>query len=174
MHARKVFQALVAAAGLLTMAAPPSHAATTAIVSFEGTITVTPSSTGLSQPIQFCFITTESSCGIQAAPSGAAIGGGIDPANSQAYDGLRGTGSYVEACAAVTGLAPTGSATVTAVPHSTTTFWSKALTLSFARTGTDVAISGDAIGRATYVPLQVPACGQPMQVLVAGTIEFTG
>jgi hypothetical protein len=177
MFVRKTLATLLAAAGLVAAGAAPGNAAVPTVVAFEGRITVTPSLSGQPQSLQFCFYAA-TCVNSTATPDGTATGAGVDTSASgakvaQVVDGISGSATYVEACGAA-GLAPTGTATITTKVHRMTDDnWSNDLTATWTRTGTVASISGDATGLALFIPLGVPACGQPLQVLVVGSAQIS-
>jgi hypothetical protein len=171
MGVRKTLGALLAAPALVAALAAPSQAATTGVVSFAGTVMVTPNVTGSPQTLSFCFFKAVAGCG--SLPASTGVASGADTAGL-AIDGLRGTVTYVEACGPA-GIAPTGSATITAnVHYAATNLWSlQNIVATWDRTGPVAQIGGQALGIALFVPAGVPACGSPTPVVVAGSAALT-
>lgn len=169
MKVRKTLGTLVTAAALVAGTAGPSQAATTGAVTFAGTVMVTPTVSGSPQTLSFCFYKAVAGCGSLPASTGFAAG--ADNAGL-VVDGLRGTATYVEACGPA-GVAPTGTATITAQVHyAATNSWSSDIVASWDRTGTVALVTGQAFGVSLFLPAGVPSCGTPIPVVVTGAVEL--
>jgi hypothetical protein len=169
MNVRKTLGMLLAAAALVAGTAGPSQAATTGAVSFAGTVMVTPTLNGSPQTLSFCFFKAVVGCGSLPASTGVAAGA---DSSGLAVDGLRGTATYVEACGPA-GIAPTGTATITAQVHSAVSGeWSNDIVASWDRTGTVALVNGQAFGVSLFIPAGLPSCGTPTPVFVTGAVEL--
>lgn len=171
MSFRTYVGALLAAPVLVAVTATPGHAAGDAMVAFRGTVTVTPTATATPTVLPFCFGSL--ACGNGATPTGTVLGASVQPTT---IDGLRGTATYTEVCAADTGLAPTGTATIIASVHdASTSSWSRNLSAKWTRVGLVAVIEGEASGVALFVPqasTQPPACGHAVPVDVIGAVQL--
>jgi hypothetical protein len=157
--------------------ATPGLAAGDALVAFAGTVVVTPRSVPTPTALPFCFRGT--GCDNTVTSTGTALGASTGLA---VVDGLRGTATYLEACTAGTGLAPTGSADITANVHEQLpSSWSRDVTATWLRVGLVAVIQGEATGAALFVPKpavapavpSAPACNQSMPVQVIGAVRLT-
>jgi hypothetical protein len=168
MRFRNTLGALLVVPALVTALAGQGNAATVGKVSFAGIITVVPSESGAPQQLDFCFKAVGAGCEVNAPQNGAAFGA---DSVGLAVDGLEGQATYVETCTAGTGLAPVGTAGIGAALHYPVgDAWGGAFGASWLRIGTVAAITGDATGVALYIPLGVPMCEAPVQVLVVGSV----
>jgi hypothetical protein len=172
MNVRKTLGTLLVAAALVAGTAGPSQAATTGAVTFAGTVMVTPTVNGSPQTLSFCFFKAVADCG-SVFPASTGLAAGADNVGL-VIDGLRGTVTYVEACGPA-GVAPTGTATITAQVHyesQGTGNWSNNIDASWDRTGTVALITGQAFGVSLFLPAGVPSCGTPTPVVVAGAVQL--
>jgi hypothetical protein len=174
MHVRTTLVALLAAAAMTAVSAPPAHAATATAVTFGGRIAVTPTLTGVPVTEAFCFSIT--SCGNTAVPEGAAAGATLRTEGTApvAVDGLRGSITYAEACG-LAGFAPTGSGSITVSAHDAVAgTWTQDVTATYDRTGTIMRFNGAVSGVVSFVPAGVPACGASTEVVLSGVLSVLG
>lgn len=174
MKVRKVLGLGLSVPALVVALAQPSDAASTSIVTFGGTIQVTPTALPQQQQLDLCF-SAVTSCVNGAESSGMAAGAAADPAalKADAVDGLQATATYTEACAPATAIQPVGRAELTGKVHDAVAgTWSRDVSATWTRAGLVAVIQGEAVGTALFTPAGVPACGRPLQVAVAGAIEL--
>ncbi len=169
MNVRKVLAILVAAPSLVVAMGAPGHAATTGVVAFAGTLSVTPTLSPGAGSVDVCFATL-TPCANTVSSTGIAAGADV----AQAVDGLQAHAAYTEICAPVTGLPAMGSATLTATVHQLpSSTWSAPISATWQRVGLVAVIQGGATGAALFVPAGPATCGQPVQVAVIGAAAFT-
>jgi hypothetical protein len=171
MDVRRAAGLIVAVPSLLVAMALPGNAATTGVVTFAGTVTITPTMSPGTGSLDACFFGVET-CLNDKPSKGVAAGADV----AQAVDGLQAHAEYTEVCAAVTGFPATGSATLTASVHQVpSSAWSAPVTATWQRVGLVAVIQGGATGAALFAPVAPApaACGQPVEVAVIGAAEFT-
>jgi len=172
--------ALLAAPGLLMAMATPSHAAPdVGVIVFAGTLTITPGSG--SQVGSFCFYAPNDDCDNAVPSTGVAVEVAvsadvdvIEDGGPLSGDGLRGSFTYTESCAPVTGTAATGSASIAASVHETNgEGWETGEDVhdvQWERTGLVALITGEGTGVAAFAPLGIPTCGQSLGIVVVGVV----
>lgn len=178
-NVRKTLGLAAAVPALVLALAQPSDAATTGVVTFAGTIQITPRAVAQQVFTDVCFLGPAKTCANDAESSGAAAGAAAGTAldalaqQARAVDGLQVRATYTETCAAGTGLSPLGSAQLTGKVHDAVTgAWSEDIDAAWTRAGLVAVISGDATGVALFTPAGVPACGAPMPVAVTGAVAL--
>jgi len=172
---RKTMGLATVVPALVLALAQPSDAASTGVVTFAGTIQITPRAVAQQVITDVCFFGPAKACANAAESSGAAAGTALDAAalGAEAVDGLQVRATYTETCAAGTGLSPVGSAELTGKVHDAVTgAWSEDIRATWTRAGLVAVISGDATGAVLFTPAGVPACGASMPVAVTGAVEL--
>jgi hypothetical protein len=176
MKVRKALGLVMATPALVLALAQPSDAAADDVVTFAGTIQITPTALPQQQQLGVCFFgLAAQTCANGAESSGMAAGAGLDAGTlvAEPVDGLQAEATYVEQCAPGTGLQPVGSATLVGNAHkSLSGAWGQDVRATWVRAGLVAVIQGDAIGTALFTPAGVPACGKPVPVAVAGAVEL--
>lgn len=174
MKVRKVMGLTLAVPALVLALAQPGNAASTSVVTFAGTVQITPKALPQQVSTDACFFGVATSCANAAESSGMAAGPALDvPAvGAKAVDGLQVRATYTETCATATTLQPTGSAALTGNVHEANGAWSAPIDARWTRAGLVAVIQGDAVGAALFTPAGAVACGSPTPFAVAGAVEL--
>lgn len=175
MKARNGLGLAIATPALVLALAQPSDAASRGVVTFAGTIEITPTALPQQQTLDVCFFGVGKSCANGAESSGMAAGPAVDTAiGADTVDGLQARATYTEVCTPGTALQPTNSAQLTGNVHKGVTkdAWSAPVSATWFRAGLVAVIQGDAIGAALFTPIGVPACGVAVPVAIAGAVEL--
>ena len=168
MKLRNVLGLAVTVPALVVTLAQPGSAANQAVVSFAGTMRVTPTSSGLPQTVAVC-LSALASCPDGVASTGAAAG----PATGQAIDGLYAKITTSFPCAAGQ-LGPEFAGEIVLQAHDAVTgAWSDEIRADLTRVGSVVVILGQAVGTASFTPVGVPACDAPLTVAIKGSAVLT-
>lgn len=171
MKVRKVLGLGVAVPALVLALAQPSVAAQSHVVTFAGTIQITPTASGAPQTLEICFYAAV--CQNFAEPSGVANGGSVDPLAPRVdvVDGLEATARFGEMCAPGGTLQPTASAILTGRFHQAQSGgWTNPVSATWLRAGLVAVIAGQAVGAAVVSPLGTAPCGSPIPVAVSGSV----
>lgn len=175
MEVRKALGLAVTTPALVLALAQPSDAASADVVTFGGTITITPTALPQQQQLDVCF-SALAACA-SAEPTGMAAGTAVDRTTlaAEPVDALRAKATYVEVCAPATGIQPVGSAQLSGAVHKTLSgTWSPELDATWTRAGLVAVISGrNVAGTALFTPAGPAQCGRPVQVAVAGAVALT-
>ncbi|HEU0132456.1 MAG TPA: hypothetical protein VFQ85_15840 [Mycobacteriales bacterium] len=169
MKVRTFAGVLVGATSLVAAMALPSHAASSGIVTFAGTIRLSSTLPGAGQTA-FCFLDLGAQCANGLQPTGNAAGAA---SSLRAIDGLQGSAAYTETC--VQGIPVTGNATILAKVHEAlpTEVWSGDIRTQWTRAGLVAVMQGDATGVAIFAPRTPAACGTAADAAVLGIAEVT-
>ena len=163
MKVRNVLGLAVTATALTGLLAQPSVAAAPAMVTFAGTIQLTPTPTGVQQVVEYCF-------SVDLCTNGAGAGAVASP---DAIDELRVKLTHQEACATGTVIQPRSVAAMEIRVHDAVSGqYRPPVQARWTRTGLAIAFDEGATGAAVLTPIGVPVCGSPVTFAISGAIEL--